>query len=591
MKELEYPFDSEYILKKKKSLKKALLSENRTFIDKKIAILGGSTTNDIKLILELFLLNYGIRPTFYESEYNRFYQDGFFDNPTLAEFAPDLIYIHTSFRNITALVNVTDTKESANALINSEYSRFEALWDRLSSVYKCPVIQNNFEYPFYRMLGNLDGNDYRGKTFMVRRLNLLFAEYADSHENFHINDINYISSCYGLDEWSDPFYWHMYKYALCVPAIPTLAFNIASIIKSIFGKNKKALALDLDNTLWGGIVGDDGVDNLVLGPETSMGQVYTEWQSYLKELKMQGILLNVDSKNDYENAVSGLKHPDSLLKPEDFVNIKANWDPKSHNLIKMASEIGILPESFVFVDDNPAEREIIKQEVADAAIAELDTPEHYIRALDKAAYFEPVRISSDDLKRNEMYRENSRRAELMASFSDYGEYLDSLEMKGIIKPFEPVFMARISQLTGKSNQFNLTTRRYSQNDLEEMSRDINTITLYGKLIDKFGDNGVVSVVIGKLSEKELTVDLWLMSCRVLKRDMEFAMMDELVRLCRERGVTTIYGEYIKTAKNSMVKDFYGIMGFELVSENEEGSRWKLCLSDYSDKNIHIKVNE
>lgn len=594
MKELEYPFDAEWILKKKKSIKRELmLKDGGAFIEKRIAILGGSTTNDIKNILELFLLNYGIKPSFYESEYNQFYEDGMFPNPVLEEFAPDIIYIHTSNRNISDYPAPTDTKDVVEQKINMVIRKFEGLWEHISEVYHCPIIQNNFELPFYRLMGNKDASDYRGKVNFVTRLNLLFYEYADSHANFFIHDINYEAASYGLDNWSDPYYWHMYKYAMCVPAIPYTAFNIANIIKSIFGKNKKVLNLDLDNTLWGGIIGDDGADNIEIGQETSIGQTYAEFQEYLKQQKQLGVLLTVNSKNEEPAALSGFERPDSVLKREDFTVFKANWEPKSRNLLATAEELNLLPESMVFVDDNPAEREIVRQQAAGVSVPEIDAPEHYIQVLDRSGFFEVTNLSEDDIKRSEMYQANAMRKQAQMSYTDYTEYLTSLEMRGTIKAFEPVYMSRISQLTNKSNQFNLTTRRYSQAEIEEAASDPFRITLYGRLEDKFGDNGVVSVVIGKRIENELHIDLWLMSCRVLKRDMEFAMMDELVDKCQKAGIVKIVGYYYPTAKNGMVKDFYSLQGFTKTAEDEAGNTtWEYSVSsEYEKKNKVITVNE
>lgn len=593
MKELEYPFDSEYVLKKKKSIKKALLENGNNFLDKRIAILGGSTTNDIKLILELFLLNYGIRPEFYESEYNQYWQDAMFPNEELENFKPDIIYIHTTNRNIAAYPCIADDVATVDMKLESEYKRFEQMWERIAAVYQCPVIQNNFEMPGYRLMGNMEASDFHGRINFITRLNQKFYEYAQSHKNFFINDINYVSACYGLDRWLDDFYWHMYKYAMAVPAIPELSYNIARIIKSIYGKNKKALVLDLDNTLWGGVVGDDGVENLALGQEVPMGQVYTEFQDYLKAHKDLGVLLNVNSKNEYDNAIAGLNHPDGVLKPDDFIVIKANWNNKDMNIIEMANELNIMPDSMVFVDDNPAERTIVEQNVAGVAVPVMESPEKYIRTLDRAGFFEVTALSADDAKRNEMYKENAKRAQLQASFENYEDYLKSLDMVGTIKAFEPVYMARIAQLTNKSNQFNLTTKRMSQTDIEAVAADDNYITLYGKLEDKFGDNGVVSVVIGKKEDKTLHIDLWLMSCRVLKRDMEFAMLDTFVAKALESGITTIKGYYYPTAKNAMVKNFYQQMGFSLESEDENGNTvWTFDIDlSYNKRNNVIKVVE
>lgn len=601
MKELEYPFDSEYILKKSKKIRRQLLESGTGFLYKKIAVLGGSTTHDIIRVLEVFLLQQGIRPQFYESEYAQYWQDVMFDNPELEAFHPDLIFIHTSGRNVTAYPAVTDSAEQIDALLEEQYEHFRVMWEKIADKYQCPVIQNNFEYPFYRVLGNQEAVYRQGRISFLNGLNEKFYQYAREHTGFYIHDINYMAAAYGLDRWADPFYWHMYKYALCMQAIPEFAFNLSNIIKAVFGKNKKSLVLDLDNTLWGGIVGDDGVENLEIGQETSMGQVYAEFQQYLKAQKEIGVMLNVNSKNEQENAMAGLEHPEGILKPDDFIVIKANWEPKSRNIAEIAEELNILPDSLVFVDDNPAEREIVAARVSGVAVPDIGTPEQYIRRLDHAGYFEVTDLSEDDRKRNEMYKANMARQRQQMNFGDYGEYLRSLAMKGTIRAFEPMYMARIAQLTNKSNQFNLTTRRYTQGDIERFANDDTYVTRYGKLEDKFGDNGVVSVVIGRKGSMEETagpadrpvlhLELWLMSCRVLKRDMELAMMDSVVEACQACGIHTILGYYYPTAKNGMVKEFYGLLGFTKIREDEDGSSvWQFDIPEaYERKNKVITV--
>lgn len=584
MRELEYPFDAEELLKKKKSIKKQLLADASVrWVDKKIAILGGETTQNIKLMLELFLLGHGIRPTFYESEYNQYFEEGRFPNPELESFSPDIIYICTCIRNILDFPELSDGIEVIEQKKEAVLGRFHQLWDNLNLTYHCPIIQNNFEYPYFRLLGNKDASDLHGRVNFVTMLNCAFYSYAQTHDNFYICDVNYISAAYGLDKWADPYYWHMYKYAVAVPAIPVLSFNVANIIKSIYGKNKKAFNLDLDNTLWGGIVGDDGAENIEIGQETPLAQTYSEFQEYLKLHKQLGIALTVNSKNEEDKAASGFERPDSILHKEDFVSFKANWNPKSGNLIETAREMTLLPESFVFVDDNPAERAIVEDQVPGAAIPQITDVEHFIQVIDKSGFFEVTHLSQDDLKRTEMYQENLKRSQIQASFSDYDDYLKSLNMKGEIKNFAPMYMSRIAQLTNKSNQFNLTTKRYSQSEIEAAAQSSEQITLYGKLSDKFGDNGVVSVIIGKIQgehQDELHIELWLMSCRVLKRDMEYAMMDELVEKAQEKKIKKLVGYYYPTAKNGMVREFYALQGFTKQSEDEEGnSIWEFIIPD------------
>lgn len=593
MRELEYPFDSEYIMSKKRRLKKELLSNDDNRIRKKVAILGGSTTNDIKLVLELFLLNNGIYPEFYESEYNKFYEDVMFDNSELINFAPDIIYIHTTNRNIMTYPDITDSAENVECKLKDEMQRFVSVWDKIAKVYKCPVIQNNFEMPLFRLLGNLDASDIHGRVNYINRLNQQFYEYAQNNKNFYICDINYISADYGLSEWSDPFYWYMYKYALNVSAIPYLAYNVSNIIKSIFGRNKKGIVLDLDNTLWGGVIGDDGINNIEIGKETASGEAYTEFQEYIKLQKSIGVLLTVNSKNEYENAIEGLRYKENILKPDDFVIIKANWNQKDINIKETAAELNLLEESLVFIDDNPVEREIVRSNIKGIQAPELQEVYSRIQLIDHAGFFETTDISEDDISRVHMYKENIERKQAQAMFDNYKDFLASLDMTAVIGDFEPVHYARIVQLVNKSNQFNLTTKRYTQNEIEFISDSLDYISIYGRLEDKYGDNGIVSVIIGKIENNICHLELWLMSCRVLKRDMELAMMDAIVKECQKRDITCIRGYYYPTKKNNMVKDLYGELGFEKTNQDCYGNtNWEYKITpEYSKKNCVIRVEE
>ncbi len=584
-----YPFDSAYILKKQRSIRKQLLADGTTRIKKKIAILGGSTADAVRDILELFLLDYGIEPSFYLSEYGSYYRDALFPPEELTSFKPDLVYIHTSYRNIETFPAINDSEQEIAEKTASVIAHFKAVWDSVGEKLGCPIIQNNFELPSFRLLGNSDFSDLHGRVNFVNTLNMEFAKAARENRDLYINDINYLSACYGLDSWSDSRQWYMYKYALSMNAIPYLASNIAAIVKALFGKNKKVLALDMDNTLWGGVVGDDGVDNLKIGKDLPSGQVYTEFQEYVKLHKDIGVLLTVCSKNDRENAIAGLNHPDSTLHEDDFTVIKANWENKDRNIIETANELSLLPESFVFADDNPAERAIVKAQTG-AAVPEMEGAENYIRILDRNRYFEIPALSEDDKKRGEMYKANAERAALKASFGDYGEYLDSLDMAADIDDFTPTYLSRITQLTNKSNQFNVTTRRYTDAEMEAVYASDSHIRLYGRLTDKFGDNGVVSVVIGNIKESELHIDLWLMSCRVLKREMEYAMLDRLVEESLKKGITKIYGYYYPTAKNSMVKELFGDFGFTKISDTDGNTVWELDAKSYQPRTKHIKIN-
>ncbi len=591
MRELEYPFQPGEIISKRKALRRALAADGTARLQKKIAVLGGSTTSDIVKTMELFLLDAGIEPVFYESEYGQYYQDAMFPPEGLADFSPDVVFIHTTGRNIASWPAVGEAAQEVDGKLEAELGKFRAMWESLEQRFHCPIIQNNFEKPFFRLLGNRDAWDIHGRTNFTNRLNQAFCDWAAGHPGFYVHDVDYLSGDFGLLRWADPAYWNLYKYAMCLEAIPAFAFSVSNIIKSLFGKNKKALALDLDNTLWGGVVGDDGVEGIEIGQETGVSQSYYEFQSYVKQLKNLGVLLTVCSKNDEENALAGLGHPEGALRPGDFILIKANWENKDRNIAETAAQLNILPESIVFADDNPAEREIVRAQLPGVIAPELEGVENYIATIDRGGYFEATTFSEDDLKRNEMYKANALRAAQQASFADYGEYLKSLGMHAVIDDFLPIYLTRITQLANKSNQFNLTTRRYTTGQMVQVFESPEYVRLYGKLVDKFGDNGVVSVVIGHKDGQALDIELWLMSCRVLKRDMEFAMLDRLVERCREEGVATLRGYYFPTAKNGMVRELYGTLGFQKVSGDEAGpSVWELDTAGYTPQCQVIQVS-
>lgn len=573
---LDYPFQVDLIHKKKKSLKSSLL-KGGPFIDKRVAILGGSTTDEIKDILELFLLRTGIRPQFYQSDYNRFFEDVMFPNERLEGFAPEIIFVHTSQVNITHVPLVEDTSEVVEDKFRRELEKFTSLWDKIRQRYACTIVQNNFELPHYRILGNLDSSAVQGRTHFTTRLNLAFAEYARAHQDFYINDINYLSASFGLTRWHDPKFWYAYKYALSYDAISTLAHSVATVVGAVCGKSKKCLVLDLDNTVWGGVIGDDGPDNIQIGKETSVGESFSSLQQYASELQRRGVILAVCSKNEPDIAAQGFAHPDSILRLKDFAAFKASWNPKDVGLRQIASEVNVGLDSLVLVDDNPAERELVRRQVPEVAVPEVGSDvAGFISYIDRSGFFEPAVLSADDLQRSKFYEANLERQTLEATASDYDAFLASLSMKAEIGPFVPRYIDRITQLINKTNQFNLTTRRYSASEVVAISNNPHSVGLYGRLTDKFGDNGLISVIVGTATgEAVLHIDVWVMSCRVIKREMEFAMFDELRRECVARGISAITGTYSPTAKNAMVADLYSTLGFALVKRTDSGeTQWR-----------------
>ena len=593
MRELNFPFDGKDIIRRRLALRKQLLADGCVRVKKRIAVLGGSTTNHIVSALELFLLNFGIEPEFYLSEYNKFYEDAVFGNPELDSFDPDIIYIHTTSRNLTMLPeSPAETAEVVEKKLNDQFAYFKQVWDSLKQHFSCPVIQNNFELPLFRRTGSFDVWSTTGHAAFIQRINVMLSDYARNTRGLYIHDINYLSAVCGLANWHDAEAWYLYKYAMSTNVIPDLAYSLACIIKSIYGKNHKVIDLDLDNTLWGGVIGDDGQEGIEIGQETAVGQAFSEFQSFIQGYKDYGVLLAVCSKNDEENALLGLNHPCGVLKSTDFVSIKANWEPKDRNIAETAADLSLGLDSFVFIDDNPAECAIIEGQLPMVQTINLSTVHEAMYKLTRSGFFEVTSVSDDDMHRSEMYAANVQRAAQLRSFESYEDYLLSLDMHAVICGFEPVYIQRITQLTNKSNQFNLTTRRYNEDEIQNVSTSKDHICICGRLLDKFGDNGIVSVVIGKCRDKELDIELWLMSCRVLKRDMELAMLDELVRRAREKGISRINGYYYKTHKNNMVAELYGSFGFTLDKKLDNGdSEWHLDISGYENKNKVIKIRD
>ena len=590
LRDMQFPITPANILRKRHALKKELLAQH-DLAPTRVAILGGSTTIEVKSMLELFLLAQGIRPTFYESGYNRYSEDILFENPDLFDFKPDVVFIHTTWHNVSQFPELMEAEGEVEQRVRREVARFESLWEKIHSELGALIIQNNFDLPRLRPLGNLEAFESSGRVNFLMRLNAEFATYARNHSRFLINDILYLSAQVGLDAWHGHTYWYNFHMAVSPAATVALAQNVAGIVKSIYGKSKKCLVLDLDNTLWGGVVGDDGVQNLILGRDHPVGEAFLDFQRYVKDLQRRGVILAVCSKNDLENAKEGFSHPDSILKLEDFSAFKANWSPKPANIRAIAAELNIGLDSMVFVDDNPAERALVADQLPEVASPDVGSNvARFAEILECERYFEVEKLVQDDLSRSSYYNSNAQRSAYQASFHAYGEFLDSLEMTAEIAPFIPVYIERITQLINKTNQFNLTTKRYTSAEVEAIAGDRSFVTLYGRLADRFGDNGLVSVMIGRVIAETIELDIWLMSCRVLGREMELAMFDALVEQCQARDIRKIVGIYIPSKKNSMVAEHYLKLGFTAIEGNSEDPQlWRYDVpQSYAPKTRYVR---
>ena len=581
------------LLGRRRQIKRSLL-EQADLSEIRLAILAGSTANELVDLLELHLLASGFRPTFLVGEYDKYYEESVIDPGALMAFRPDFTYVYTSYVNLKNLPALQCNEEQLWETVALELSRFQQMWKSLRDNVGCQVIQNNFELPPYAVLGNLDSVVPGGHSRFIQELNLAFAREAATNPALLLQDLMRLSSEVGLGRWFDWERWFSYKVVTSPEGSIALARSLSAQINAARGRSRKVLVLDLDNTVWGGVIGDDGVDKIVIGRETPVAEAYTAFQEHCVALRNRGVLLAVCSKNNEEIAKQGFSHPDSLLKLTDISCFKVNWEPKHENLKQIAKELNLGLDSLVFIDDNPAEREIVAAQLPGVAVPDVGSePAHYASILQAGRYFEATLLTGEDLERAKLYARNAERAAEAGRFADYGEYLDSLEMTAEIDVFKPVYIERIAQLTNKTNQFNLTTRRYTVAEVEEIARNPKLIGIYGRLSDRFGDNGLVSVLIGRQEGADLHMDLWLMSCRVLKRDMESAMLDAMVERARDLGARRIVGRFIPTAKNAMVADHYPALGFQrLFAEGQGGhTLWALELSDYRTRNKHIHTLE
>jgi FkbH-like protein len=366
----------------------------------------------------------------------------------------------------------------------------------------------------------------------------------------------------------------------CAPAyLVDYAHSVASILSAQAGVGKKCLVLDLDNTLWGGVIGDDGLGGIRLGQGDPGSEAFSAFQKFIKALRTRGVILAVCSKNDESTAREAFeKHAEMDLRLEDISCFVANWDDKATNIRKIAQRLDIGLNSMVFVDDNPAERAIVRQLLPEVSVPELPAdPSGYIWAVEKHRYFQVVSLSSEDLRRTDLYRANEARLDAQSSTQSIDEFLASLEMVARVAPIDATNLERSVQLINRSNQFNLTTRRYSSGEVLAMLQDPAWITRTVSLADRFGDNGLICVLLGRVAGEALSIDTWLMSCRVLKRGVELFLLEQILAIARARGLKRIVGEYIPTAKNALVRDHYRTLGFTQVWDAENGhTKWELA---------------
>jgi len=556
----------------------------------RIAILGGATTDFLELPLKLELETLGRASTIFCADYNNYVPEMLDSGSQTVAFKPKVAVVLVTPYNIADWPAVGSAPEAVAELAERAADHWLGLCQSLHGHTNCEIVLSNLHALPTRAAGNLSAKLAWDPNTFLRQVNQALSRKAPAF--VHIFDIETLASTYGVSNWFDPRFWHHAKQPVSFACMVPYVRNLTAIIGAIYGHTAKCLVLDLDNTLWGGVVGDDGVGGIRIGEGDAEGEAFKAFQEYILLLKKRGLLLAVCSKNEEKNALEPFEAlPDMVLKRDDFVSFKANWDPKPGNIEQIARELNIGLDSLVFVDDNPAERELVRQSLPQVKVVELSRdPADYPAILDRCGWLEVIKLTDEDIKKTEQYHKNIERSALQAQHTDYDSYLASLDQKAVVRAFEPKHLDRITQLINKTNQFNLTTKRLTRSEVEALMDRDDTVTAYIRLTDRFGDNGLINVLAGHVKDGVLHIDIWLMSCRVLKRGVERLLANHLFETAKAMKLRAVRGVYIPTAKNMMVEKLYPDLGFARAGEGEGGAvYWELPVADYKPEPVKITI--
>ena len=506
------------------------------------------------------------------------------DNP------PDFVLVASDSRMLK-LTSPLDDGAAAEQMIDAAIARISRIAEVAGRATARPVILQTLADDPDATRFNMDMGLPGTPRFLISDFNRRLARRA-RHDSRLVLDVNALANLVGLSAWSAGRYWYAAKYPFATAMIPLYADNIMRIIAAQMGRSRRVLVLDLDNTMWGGIVGDDGIEGLVLGSGSPLGEAHAALQRMALDLKQRGIILCVSSKNDETIALDAFRnHPEMILKEDDIVAFRVNWEDKAANIKAIADAIDLGLDSFVFLDDNPAERKRVRDALPSVAVPELPgDPSDWLMVIQAAGYFEQTSFSREDQLRAGFYKANALRAAQMERIGNHDDYLRSLGMRLSIAPFDGPGCKRIAQLISKSNQFNLTTRRYSDAEITALQSDPDAITVQARLEDIFGDNGMISTVICRRDGQRCDVDSWIMSCRVLGRRVEEAILGHLVAQVRLLGLTEIIGRYIPTARNELVRDHYSRLGFAQIAAENGETVWRLAVDSYCDKDLPMTID-
>ncbi len=571
-----------------KQLKRLIKQDHNDLPRVKVALLGDTATQLLAIAMRGAAIDMGFDLELYEADYNQVEQQFFDPDSELHHFGPQYIVIfqaaHRLVDDHAAMPPEQRVFLAQRRLDFIEGTLNDKAWEG------CRFICLNYPEIDDTVFGNYANQVEGSLIYQMRLLNWGLMQRAQRYDSLSIVDLAALQAQLGRQMLFSPSIYASTEMVVSIDALPPVAYRIVQAIAAQRGTFKKCLILDLDNTLWGGVIGDDGIEGIQLGHGLGIGRIFTELQQWCKKLQQRGIILCVVSKNDETIAKEPFQqHPDMVLRLDDIAVFIANWETKVDNIRAVQQILNIGFDSMVFLDDNPFERAIVREHIAGITVPELpEDPAEYLEYLYGLNLFETASASEVDDKRTKQYQQEAQRVELKRTFNNEQEFLASLGMQAHVEPFNTFNTPRVAQLTQRSNQFNLRTIRYSEDDVCRLAQAPEVIDLAFSLSDRFGDHGLIAVVVMRpLDDETLFVDTWLMSCRVLKRGMEHFTLNQMVELARNRGFKRIIGEYIPTAKNAMVAEHYPLLGFTHL-DHENGSKWCLDIANYQMLDTAIK---
>jgi len=559
-----------------------------------IAFLGNCTTEYIARALKSECEKYNITASIYNSPFNQYNQEILNKESGFYSSDPELLILFLEgkllFPEWYDFKTQMEDNQKKLSYIQSIFNSITSLVESIQIDSGLKIIVNNFKVPYHSPLGILDSKYYPGLKDMITMLNQMLGEWAADKDNIYIFDYNNLSAQFGNKNAEDPKMYYIAKNTASFAFINVLAREYMRYILPLKCMTKKCLVLDLDNTLWGGVAGEDGLSGINLNI-SGTGKSFYDFQKEILNLYDKGILLAVNSKNNFEDAMEIIQdHPHMLLRKHHFSSLMINWNDKAENLKNISKELNIGLDSLVFFDDNPVERDFVRSMLPEVVV--FDPPQdtsRYADSLKSMIEFELLKITDEDIKRNSMYAENQERNELQAHFNSIDDYLASLNTKVVLEYANKFSIPRIAQLTQKTNQFNMTTKRYLQTDIENMAASDNYLVLSCQVLDKFGDNGIVGVCIIKIENEAGYIESFLLSCRVLGRNVEYAFINEIVSILRRKGIDDIYATYIKTEKNKANETFYLNSGFQKYLSDEMKTIYRLDSGSNIKKTDYIEI--